>query len=196
MSPGLMFFHRTFLYLQVFISSWYLSRFDAACNLAFSAASSSTYRYSIVVAAILVRKEPNLSSSSMIASSPYRRRKRVNPVVQVCEMLWPQTEVINSCAHFPFGKSNNALDTTLKIRPFALSTTPLLSGWLTVANASLIPNSLQKFLNSALSLRRKGNQSRTIMKQGGWSRPYFALTRWDPRNTGSPSHAVSHSSFR
>jgi hypothetical protein len=52
--------------------------------------------------------------------------------------------VINSCAHFPFGKSNNAFDTALKIKSFALSTAPLLSGWFTKANANLIPSLLQK----------------------------------------------------
>jgi hypothetical protein len=56
--------------------------------------------------------------------------------------------VIKSWAHFPFGKSNSAFDTALKIKPFALSTAPLLSGWFTEAKASLIPNLLQKFLNS------------------------------------------------
>ena len=32
-------------------------------------------------------KEPNLSSSGVIASSPYKRQKGVNPVVRVLEMM-------------------------------------------------------------------------------------------------------------
>jgi hypothetical protein len=100
---------------------------DTACNLAFSAVLSSTYRCIGVVAVISVRKDPNLSSSGVMASSPYRTRNGVNPVVLVCEMLCPQTDVINSYAHFPLGISNNTFDTELKIKPFALSTAPLLS---------------------------------------------------------------------
>ena len=150
-SPRLMFFSRTFLSLRLLVSSWYLSRFDAACNLAFSTASSSTYCCIGVVATIFVRKDANLSSSGVIASSPYKSRKRVNTIVLVQEMLWPQTEVISSYAHFPFKKSNSAFETAVKIKPFTLSTAPLLSGWLTGANASLIPNSLQNFQNSVQS---------------------------------------------
>jgi len=59
--------------------------------------------------------------------------------------------VINSCAHFPFGISNNAFDTSLKIKPFALSTAPLLFKWFTDTKAILISSSPQKFLNSAQS---------------------------------------------
>ena len=118
MSPRLMFFHNTFLSLQVFVSWWYLSRFDAACNLVFSVVSRSTYRCIRVVAAVSVRKDPNLSSSGVMASSPYRRRNGVNPVVLVCKMLWPQTDVTNSYAHFPFGISNSAFDTAPKLDHF------------------------------------------------------------------------------
>jgi hypothetical protein len=70
-----------------------------------------------VVAAISVQKEASFNSSGVIASLSYRRQKGVNPVVRVRELLCPQTKVINSYAHFPFGRSNNALDTALKIKP-------------------------------------------------------------------------------
>jgi hypothetical protein len=94
----------------------------------FSSASSSTYRCMGVVAAISARNDPNLSSSSVIASSPYSRRNGVNPVVLVLEILCPHTEVTSSCTHFPFAESNSAFAIAVKMRPFALSTTSLLSG--------------------------------------------------------------------
>ena len=81
-----------------------------------------------IVATISVRKDPNLSSSGVIASSTYSRRNGVNPVVLVLEMLCPHTAVTSSYAHFPFAESNSAFDIAVKIRPFALSTVPLLSG--------------------------------------------------------------------
>jgi hypothetical protein len=51
-----------------------------------------------VVAAICVRKDPSLSSSGVMASSPYSKRKRVNPIVLVRDMLCPHTAVIISLA--------------------------------------------------------------------------------------------------
>lgn len=144
-------FSQNFLSLWVFVSWWYLSRVAAACNLVFFVTSSSTYRCIGVAAAISVRNDPSLSSSGVIASSPYNKRKGVNPVVLVRKMLWIQTELTSSWAHFPFAESKSAFDIAAKMRPFALSIAPLLLGWLTEANASLIPSLLQKFLNSMQS---------------------------------------------
>lgn len=127
-SPGLMSFRITFLSLHDFVSAWYLLRFLAACSLVCSAVSISMYRWVGVVAALSVRKDPSFSSSGVIASSPYSNRNGVNPVVLVREMLCPHTEVVSSCAHFPFGASNKALDIAVNISPFALSTAPLVCG--------------------------------------------------------------------
>lgn len=145
-SPGLMSVRITFLSLHDFVSAWYLSRFSAACSLACSAVSISTYRWVGVVAAISVRKDRSFSSSGVMASSPYSRRNGVKPVVLVREMLCPQTIVVSSRAHFPFGESNRDLDTAINIRPFAFSTAPLVWGWLTDVKVSLILSSSQKFL--------------------------------------------------
>lgn len=150
-SPGLMSFRTTFLSLHAFVSTWYLSRLSAAWSLDVSIISISTYRWLGVVVAISVRNDPNLNSSGVMASSSYNNKKGVNLVALGREILWPQADVMSSWAHFPFSALKSHFKMAVKIKPLALSTAPLLWGWLIEAKVSLILRSPQKFLNSVQS---------------------------------------------
>jgi hypothetical protein len=68
------------------------------------------------------------ASSGVIASSPNRSLKGVNPVDLDTVVLWLHTTLINLSGHLPLGWLKINFIIPVIIMPFALSTSPFDSG--------------------------------------------------------------------
>jgi hypothetical protein len=87
----------------------------------------------------MVRTDPIFTSSMVMASSPYRYLKGVNPMDLETKVLWFYTTLISSSGLFPFGRLKCDLIIPSRIIPFALSTKPLDFGCLTDAKYMFVP---------------------------------------------------------
>jgi hypothetical protein len=114
---------------HAFVYAWYLFNASRARTWSPSIRSLEVDSSTSGVAVVFAHGDPCFSSCGVIASDPYIKRKRVNPVALDFVVFSAHMISGSWSTHFPFLSSSSLFFMALKILLLARSTTPLDCGW-------------------------------------------------------------------
>jgi hypothetical protein len=114
---------------HAFVYAWYLFNASRARTWSPSIRSLEVDSSTSGVAVVFAHGDPCFSSCGVIASDPYIKRKRVNPVALDFVVFSDHMISGSWSTHFPFLSSSSLFFMALKILLLARSTTPLDCGW-------------------------------------------------------------------